>query len=253
MLMPSGQGTACSPRGARALGPESSPRSSVLLEQSHLVRRRALRHDDSAALGALARVLARAPPVPAEYRVDEQSRDGAEELTVEAEATAKLERMRQYPLPERPACSVFRCIPSTVFVEGRIERTARSGDRSMTPQGYLLRSSFRFRTSVRRVSKTNRGGARGASDGGGRLSHLPARRQDVLAGAIAARSPRKTRDGAATLIRRRPKCICCCRVELPPRRPASFTATAAVARTVRWIRRCHTPARPLRSCRMRSR
>ena len=37
----------------------------------------------------------------AEHGVDEQPRDGAEELAVEAEATAKLERKRQYPLPER--------------------------------------------------------------------------------------------------------------------------------------------------------
>jgi hypothetical protein len=50
------------------------------------VRGRALHHDDSAALGALARALAQAPPVPAEHRVDEQPRDRTEDLAVEAEA-----------------------------------------------------------------------------------------------------------------------------------------------------------------------
>jgi len=65
------------------------------------VRRCALHHDDSAALGALKRGRTQSTAVPAEHGIGEDAGDGAEELAVETEAAAKFERKRQYPLPER--------------------------------------------------------------------------------------------------------------------------------------------------------
>lgn len=61
----------------------------------------ALHDDDGAALRVLACARAQTPSIPAEYRIDEQPRDGAEELAVEAEPATELERKCQHPLPER--------------------------------------------------------------------------------------------------------------------------------------------------------
>ena len=77
--------------------PERLPKR--LEGERRVVRPRAL-HDDGAALGALPSARAQAAPIPAEHGVDEQPRDGTEELTVEAESGSELERNCQHPLPE---------------------------------------------------------------------------------------------------------------------------------------------------------
>src|SRR5450432_3291027 len=62
------------------------------------VRRGTMHSDDRATLRALARARAQAAVVPTEDGVDEQPRDGAEQLTVEGQAATKLMRHREDPL-----------------------------------------------------------------------------------------------------------------------------------------------------------
>lgn len=64
------------------------------------VRRGTLHGDDRATLRARARARAQAAVVPTEDGVDEQPRDGAEQLTVEGQAATKLMRHREDPLPK---------------------------------------------------------------------------------------------------------------------------------------------------------